>query len=393
MLSHFAALLLLLVAVWYYISPLRRRCLRLKRERTELRQRLTAQQQSMDTMLGQLKDMVVRMDRQGRVLWANPRAKKILPLPATDAAASSKQPNCILSMTQMQRDPDWGKRLQQALDQLPEPSKLPTLHMDNNGTESLLSFSLEILPLGDDQALLLCNDITERLRQERQKDELLANLMHDLKTPLTNLIGYSETLKTLGDNKQIREEAGAAIARGAKRVNRLLDALMALASSTQKPNSLPPSCNPIDVTQLVIDGIKDSANLHHVTLSLQADSQANHVMMTATSFERMLFNVVENGINHAPSNTAVTITLSQVSTMLQIQVADQGCGVAKEHLPRLTERFYRLDSSRSQGGHGLGLAIVAEQIKLCGGSMTIRNNLPTGLLVTLNIPLSLPDDN
>jgi len=382
-----------LLAFWYAISPLRRHNTRLKQELAQQQEIHTRQQQSVDTMLGQLKDMVVRMNRQGRVLWANPRAKKILPLPITDAAASSEQANCILSMTQMQRDPDWGKRLQQALDQLPEPSNLPTLHMDNNGTGNQLSFSLEMLPLGDDQALLLCNDITERLRQQHQKDELLANLMHDLKTPLTNLIGYSDTLKTLGDNKQIREEAGAAIARGAKRVNRLLDALMALASSVQEPNDLPPSCNPLDVTQLVIDGIKDSANQHHVTLLLQADSPANPVMMAATSFERMLFNVVENGVNHAPPDTAVTITLSQASTMLQIQVADQGCGVAKEHIPRLTERFYRLDSSRSQGGHGLGLAIVAEQIKLCGGSMTIKNNLPTGLLVTLKVPFSLPDDN
>jgi len=392
-LSHLIALLLLLLAIWYWVSPLRRSCNKLRQELTQQHEQIIEQQQSVDAMLGQIKDMVVRMDRQGRVLWANPRAKKVLPFPLVERAVTGGESNSMLSMMQMQRDPDWGRRIQQALQQLPEPSKLPTLHMDNNGSGKILSFSVQILPLGEAQALLLCNDITESLQQQQQKDELLANLMHDLKTPLTSLIGYSNTLKTLGDNKQVREEAGAAIARGAKRVNRLLDALMALASSEQSANGLASSCNAVEVTHLVIEALEESARAHQVVLSLQVTSSVNHVKMAATGFERMLFNVVENGVNHAPSGSAVTIALSNDSTMLRIEVADQGCGVAKEYIPRLTERFYRLDSSRSQGGHGLGLAIVAEQVKLCGGTIKIRNNLPTGLLVTIKVPLSLPDDN
>ncbi|MDQ6964110.1 MAG: ATP-binding protein, partial [Mariprofundales bacterium] len=213
--------------------------------------------------------------------------------------------------------------------------------------------------------------------------------------PLTTLIGYSNTLTTLGDNRQIREEAGAAIARGAKRVNRLLDGLMALASSGADTTII--NCNPVEVTELVVDAITDISCASQLTIELNIDDQLrnrpHHVEMAATNFERMLFNVVENSVNSAPANSTITITLSKDGDMLEIEVADHGCGVAKQHIPHLTERFYRVDSSRSQGGHGLGLAIVAEQIELCHGTIEIRNNLPTGLLVTMRIPFSLPDDN
>ncbi|MDQ6965122.1 MAG: hypothetical protein Q9M13_09415, partial [Mariprofundales bacterium] len=193
MLPHLTALLLLLAAIWYYISPLRQRSARLTEELIQLRNQLIDQQRSIDTMLGQLKDIVVRMDRQGRVLWANSQAERRLSLPTNDSTTSGALHSSQLSMIQLQRDPEWGSRLQQALQRLPERSELPTMQLSDNGSGNLSSFSMQLLPLGDDQALLLCNDITESLQQQQQKDELITNLMHDLKTPLTTLIGYSNT--------------------------------------------------------------------------------------------------------------------------------------------------------------------------------------------------------
>jgi len=389
---HLLPLLLLLLLAWSVMRPLRRRIVTLEQEVAGQRDQSLRQQQAVDTMLSQLKDMVVRMDRQGRVLWANPRAKEKLPLPMLESSAPNDGLHDVLSMMQMQRDPDWGQRLHQALQRLPELSVLPKLHMNDNGSGNILSFSLQLLPLGDDQALLLCNDITQSLRQQQQKDALFANLMHDLKTPLTSLIGYSDTLTTLGDNKQVREEAGAAISRAAKRVNRLLDGLMALSShgfDAQGQEMV--GCSASVVVHLVLDGIQDVARARQVQVELQMDASLEDVVvaMAADSCERMLFNVVENGVNHAPVESVVQVRVRSDGAMLRIEVADHGCGVAKENIPRLTERFYRLDSSRSQGGHGLGLAIVAEHLKQCGGELTIRNNLPTGLLVTMKVPFAV----
>jgi len=393
MLLHVVSLLLLLLAGGYFINAARLRCVKLKQQLTQQEALLLHQQQAVDAMLGELKDLVVRMDRQGRVLWANAGAKRTLPFPTLNPGATNSATNSVLSMMQMQRDPDWEPRLQQALQQLPKLSTFPTLHLNDHGSEKKQSFSLQLLPLGENQALLLCNDITQSLHQHQQRDELFTNLMHDLKTPLTSLLGYSDTLTTLGDNRAVREEAVAAIARGAKRINRLLDSLMTLASSEHMQQDKRLDCNVVTVARLVMDGIQDVAKTHEVTLELQTDGAINPVTMVANNCERMLFNVVENAVNHAPPGSVVTILLRNDGALLHIEVADHGCGVAKEYIPRLTERFYRLDTSRSKKGHGLGLAIVAEQIKQCGGVIKIRNNLPTGLLVAMKIPFSLPDDN
>ncbi len=387
MLLHLIGLALALLLVgWFGVMPLRRRNATLQREVDALRADSLRRQAAVDTMLGQLKDMVVRMDRQGRVLWANPRAEEMLPLPAAgDSGADS-----LLSMVQMRRDPDWGPRLKRALRRLPELTPLPVLHLDNNGSGQVVSFSLQLLPLGDDQSVLLCNDITESLQQQQQRDALFVNLMHDLKTPLTSLIGYSNTLTTLGENKQVREEATAAINRAAKRVNRLLDGLMALANSEAGAGG-EASCDAAEMARLVVEDMADSARRRQVRLVLQADEGLRPVAMAPGSFERVLFNVVENAVLHAPEGSAVTITLRDEGAMLRAEVADHGCGVPNESIPRLTERFYRLDDSRSKGGHGLGLAIVAEQLQQCGGTLEISNHLPSGLLVTMRIPFLLPD--
>ncbi len=358
---------------------------RFRHENNLLRSEVERKQQEMDAMLGRLKNLVVRMDREGHVLWANPRAKALLPIP--------DEGDRRLSMVQMQRDPEWGDRLRQALQRLPEQSALPVLQVDNNGSGEVLSFSLQLLSLGEDQAVLLGSDISALLQQQRQREELFTNLMHDLKTPLTSLIGYSDTLATLGENSQVREEAVAAISRASRRVNRLLDGLLTLARAEQRARDESARCDPFGVVALVMDDLCDLARDRQVTLEFRhpEEGTVGALAMSKDACERVLFNVVENAINHAPAGSVVTIALRQAGRKeAQLSVADLGCGAPKEKIPHLTERFYSLDGSRTRGGHGLGLAIVAEELQRCGGKVEICNNLPSGLLVTMTIPTSLP---
>lgn len=377
------ALLAVPAVAWLLRRRLRQEQHRLRQQRRMLEAEIDRREQEMDAMLGRLKSLVVRMDRAGRVLWANPRARELLPIPDDGA----QEP---LSVAQMKRDPEWGARLQRALDALPASTPLPVLQVEGDGAGDSCSFALQLLPLGTGQALLLGNDISESLRQQEQRERLFVNLMHDLKTPLTSLIGYSDTLAAMGEIPEVRTESIAAIRRAARRVNRLLDGLLELARAGQGGRR-GGVCDPRAVAEQVVEEARDYAGTRGVRLRLEcSDGLPERVAMAGDACDRVLFNVVENAIRHAPEGSVVTIRLHATDGGVVLSVADVGCGVPGEKIPRLTERFFTLDGSRAGGGHGLGLAIVAEELERCGGRLEIRNNLPCGLLVTMAIPAALP---
>jgi len=344
---------------------------------------VVAKQSQSESVLDAMREVVLVLDRQGGILQANRMARQLFPFETPSGATLSDQE--LISIAQMAWGVQWQRQMELALARLPNPTHFPPLEIAYNGGSQMV-LAAELVDLGEDRALFLGRDISLSVEQKREKEALFANLMHDLKTPLTSLIGYSNTIETMGDDPEVRQHAAGAIGRSAKRVNRLLDALLALHSAGGDVDD--PCCVLDEVVNLMVDGVCDPADEAGIALHVQLCAEESvRVAMPRDACERVLTNVVENAIAYSPQGREVQLLCVLEPEWVVLRVLDEGCGVSQEKIVHLTERFYRVDRARgSHEGHGLGLAIVDELLQKFGGSMTITNRLPVGLQVELRLP-------
>ncbi len=372
-----------IIAVWAY-SAYRMRCKlhqyqtenrRLRESSGGLESSLASSARRLDQLLSAVNEAVLRLDHQGRVLAANERAREIFSM---SASTSFPQP-----LLRFYRDSDWHEQLAAGLAALPESVVLSDMHLEHRVLAPRLA------QLGRNQALLLCMDITEQYRLEGQRRTFLSNLMHDLKTPLTSLLGYARSLKSFGDDPDFLEEASQVIADEARHVNHLLDTLLTLDQIEFSVRDTQASCDAGAVLKAVCDALKPQLQAKGSRVHKQLADGMPRVAMSADNLERVLTNVVENAIRYAPSGTDIRVRMESADDRLLLTVEDDGPGVPEKELPRLIERFYRVDKARArkEGGHGLGLAIVHELLAMHGGRVGFTNIEPHGLKVDLRLPL------
>ncbi len=327
----------------------------------------------LDALFSAINEVVLKLDASGRVIAANRRASELFAI--TDAG---------LPLRQYFRDADWYALLQTALSILPEYSVLPEMKISGR------VLSPRLTPLGNEQALLLCVDMTEIHKLEAQRRTFLSNLMHDLKTPLTSLLGYARSLESFGDDAELRKEAAQVIADEAKHVNHLLDTLLTLDQidfSSPDGNAV---CDPAAVLKRVRSVLKSELKQKSVKLDKQIDGDGIRPAMAADDLERVLTNVLENSLRHSPEHGHIRVQLTESDQQCLFIIEDQGPGIPERELSKVTERFYRLDKARGRknGNHGLGLAIVKELVELHDGSLSLSNISPRGLHVEFTLPRS-----
>jgi len=206
--------------------------------------------------------------------------------------------------------------------------------------------------------------------------------MHDLKTPLTSLLGYARSIEAFGDNAEIRNEAAKVIAEEAKHVNTLLDALLSI-EQIEHQHTTDNYCNSSDICKRVWKSLTVMMEEKEMRLKLDMDDGCD-IHMASSDCYRVILNIAENAIHYSPKNTKIRCSLQGAKLIIQ----DQGSGIAEKHMSRVTERFYRADESRKRGGHGLGLAITHELLQRDGGSLKLRNRIEGGLKVTVLFPVS-----
>jgi len=337
--------------------------------------------EQLDTLLVSMNEVVFRLDAKGMVLGANTQAQKVF------ALADLHFP---LPLRQVYRDVDWHSAVQQALSVLPDAT---TCLPDMNTDEVILSPRLAQLSTG--QLLLLCVDVTEQRRLEKQRRTFLSNLMHDLKTPLTSLLGYARSLERFGDDAAFRKDAGTVIADEAKHVNHLLDALLTLDQIEFSPHDSNASCQLADVLEQVFALLRPLYEKHSVTLRCDAEKLPCTLAVLDDELDRVLTNVLVNAMHYSPPDSQVTLAICCVDHMCHLVVEDTGCGIPEHDLPRVTERFYRVDKARTRkaGGHGLGLAIVHELIEKNGGRLKLSNRRTGGLRVEIQLPVNSCSDS
>lgn len=210
-------------------------------------------------------------------------------------------------------------------------------------------------------AVLVLHDLTEVRRLESVRRDFVANVSHELKTPLTSISGYAETLAEGDVDEATRARFLGTIVANARRMQRLVDDLLDL--SRIESGRWTPHLEPIALGPLASDSLHlftDRAEARGITLDVDVADDAATLTADADAVRQVLTNLVDNAMRYVPDGGHVTIRAVRDGVGIRLTVADNGSGIAADHLPRIFERFYRVDASRSreEGGTGLGLAIV-----------------------------------
>jgi two-component system phosphate regulon sensor histidine kinase PhoR len=345
-----------------------------------MNEKLKQRSDHLDAIFATVNEAIVRLDAEGNVLSLNPQARRVFRLPRH---LSMPQPMPVLY-----RSTKWNKALRRALAQMPEPFDIP----DINIHEHVLA--IRLAPLGESEALLLCLDVSHQHELEAQRDQLVRDLMHDMKTPLTSILGYARSIESFGDNKELRKEAVQTIVQESKRLNQLLESLLTLDTLSQGLPIEDAKCDAAQVARELEQLLKPVAKRVSVKLKVTVHGDCEHFPMDGGDLYRVLINVVENAIRYTPVGSTVTLDVRCDGNEAMFSVVDEGPGIDSRHLPHVTERFYRAEDDRGRqvgeqsGGHGMGLAIVQETINRYSGRLQLANLPQGGLEVRVQLPIA-----
>jgi two-component system, OmpR family, phosphate regulon sensor histidine kinase PhoR len=239
--------------------------------------------------------------------------------------------------------------------------------------------------------MLTLRDLSEIRRVERMRVDFVANVSHELRTPLTSILGFVETLQGPARNDAVAQDRFLTIIGDqARRMSRLVDDLLSLSRIEQSSHLQPTSI--VDLSSIaghVVDTLAPMADENETQVVLQAEEPVL-VRGDRDELVRVAENLIENAIKYGASDKPVEVTVSPRDRDAILIVRDHGPGIPPEHLPRLTERFYRVDAgeSRAKGSTGLGLAIVKHILARHRGRLTIESGSGQGATFSAILPLS-----
>ncbi len=252
------------------------------------------------------------------------------------------------------------------------------------------AFHVHVSPAGNGHVLVVLEDLTERRKLERLRVDFIANASHELRTPLASVLGFIETLRgPARDDPKAAERFLGIMEEQARRMTRLVDDLLSLSRIEMQAHVRPTSPVPLaDAARQIIDGLRQRAADANVAIVLNAPAEP--VMVTGDRDEllRVFENLIENAIRYGGSGGRIEVTIARDgATGAVASVRDFGPGIAPQHVPRLTERFYRADveASRQSGGTGLGLAIVKHIMLRHRGRLEIDSSPGAGSTFTIRL--------
>ena len=248
------------------------------------------------------------------------------------------------------------------------------LSVSRDGTRDLVARLAPVVATGRG-AVLVLHDITDLKRADQVRRDFVANVSHELRTPLTAIRGYAEALLDDEDDPEARRRFLEIIQRHSTRMERLVKDLLRLAQLDAGQELLEPA--PTDIGALLAGVVEDLASSiadKRLRVGVTAGAGAHDVPVDAAKVHDIVRNLVENAVNYTQADGAIDVGAAVTDGHLLIRVSDNGPGIPSEDLPRVFERFYRVDKSRGRpGGTGLGLAIVRHLAELHGGSVAAAN--------------------
>lgn len=241
--------------------------------------------------------------------------------------------------------------------------------------------------------ILLVQDVTRIRKLENMRSEFAANVSHELKTPLTVISGFIDTLKDPGISRKDAERFLEIISLESERLTRLIEDVLALSDIE---NTVVPPAMIVDIRQGISEAtelLQNSARDKNIALNVELPKSRLPVSAENDRIKQMVINLVDNAIKYTPEGGSVHVSAAREDHFCVIRIRDTGIGIPQENLPRLFERFYRVDKSRSRalGGTGLGLAIVKHIVSLLDGHITVESTVGVGTLFEITIPIGTRD--
>lgn len=305
---------------------------------------------------GALSDAGIILNAANEIVWFNPAATHLLGFdPARDIGHR---------IDNLLRHPDFVDYLASPGDaSITVPS--PTTEMG--------SLSVQLIPYGREQRLAIIRDVTHELKLERTRRDFVANASHELRSPLTVISGY---LDTLNDDDELPESWRAPISEMLRQANRMTQILRDLIELTRLDSADTKAKHDfVDVAEMLRSIVREfESRKERPQLNLHLESDAA-LLGNESDVHSILHNLINNAVRFTPQTGKVDISWSADETGGKLVVRDTGIGISEEQIPRLTERFYRVDPGRSRatGGTGLGLAIVKHALQRHNGTLTIRS--------------------
>ena len=333
---------------------------------------LQTSQRQLETLLNSMQDAVIAVGPDRRVQWANQSMDKL------------QRTRVHAPLVETVRDPDFVKAVHSAAENR-KPSAARAVSIVPGRT-----FDVTAAPLPGGGAVAVLRDLTERERAEKTRRDFIANVSHELRTPLTSIQGYTETLLDSGTEDDHTREFLEIIRKNASRMARLTEDLLTLArvESGEQRFSLQP-VSPSELIQEAARDFREIAKAQSVDLQTEngplpavyADSEALHQVFS---------NLVDNALKYGASGGRIVVGARTSPLGVEFYVRDFGPGISSEHLPRLFERFYRVDKARSResGGTGLGLAIAKHIVLAHGGTIRAESELNHGSAFLFTLPLA-----
>ena len=247
-------------------------------------------------------------------------------------------------------------------------------------------FSDELNPMG---IIMIVRNITDSVKTDNVRKEFVANVSHELKTPLTSIRGYSETIMNGDLTYQEIIKFSKVINQEANRMSRLVSDLLQLSRiDYNRVNWNKSTLNTVDILKKVCEKVRYEAEQKSHKLELICTDKVPSIYADKDSIEQIVINILTNSIKYTPDGGLIRVYAGPIDDRVYIKVIDNGIGIPQKDLKRIFERFYRVDKARSRkmGGTGLGLSIVKEMVDGNNGTININSNLNEGTEVTMTFP-------
>lgn len=341
---------------------------------------LESEKTKIETILSNMTDGILAFNTSGEIVHINPEAAHILSLENED----NVQFDSLFEKL--------GANLTLGDLLYIEQSFPIERHIEYDGRYIHLNFVTTLVDDEIDGIVVVVRDVTKQQKLELSRREFVANVSHELRTPLTTVKSYTETLIDGAEDPEAMEVRFLKVIESeTDRMTRIVKDLLTLSHLDNSTDAVQQK-DDIDITRFVddvISKIEINAKNKNQTITYKSNCENTVIRLNRDRLEQVLVNILGNAIKYTPEGGHIDVSTSRVYNKLTISVKDDGIGIPEENLPRIFERFYRVDKARSRetGGTGLGLAIAKQIVESFGGKITINSELNKGTEVNITFKL------
>ncbi|HDL17880.1 MAG TPA: HAMP domain-containing protein [Bacteroidetes bacterium] len=333
---------------------------------------LTLKKEELNGIISSIQEGLIVVNKEGRIVLYNESFKRII---QTDSISGKFYWEILKSV-------EISELIKRSI------NEKKNLSCEVELNEKMFLFSITFLA-DKEEVIMFLHDITEFKRLEKIKKDFVVNVSHELRTPLTAMKGYVETLD--GEVKETGKHYLDIVGKNTDRLINIVQDLLLLSGLEEKGVKL--ELETVDLNHLVetvLKIFKQKAEIKNIKLNLISDGEKPVLMADSFKLEQMFINLIDNAIKYTERGE-INILLSKNTREVKIEIKDTGIGIPREHLPRIFERFYVVDKSRSRklGGTGLGLSIVKHIVLLHDGTIDVVSKPRIGTTFTIKLPLNI----